>query len=43
MWRTAPGLSDVDGYEGEDSDDPDADEEEEASQADDGSTQDVED
>jgi len=35
--------SDVDGYEGEDGDDVDADEEEEASQADDGSTQNVED
>jgi len=34
---------DVDGYEGEDGDDADADEEEEASQADDGSTQNVED
>jgi hypothetical protein len=39
------GTSDVDGYEGEDGDDADADadEEEEASQADDGSTQNVED
>jgi len=39
------GTSDVDGYEGEDSDDADAnaDEEEEAWQADDGSTQNVED
>jgi len=36
-------TSDVDGYEGEDGDDADADEEEEASQADDGSTQNVED
>jgi hypothetical protein len=35
------GTSDVDGYEGEDGDD--ADEEEEATQADDGSTQNVED
>jgi len=34
---------DVDGYEGEDGDDVDTDEEEEASQADDGSTQNVED
>jgi hypothetical protein len=37
------GTSDVDGYEGEDGDDADADEEEEASQAHDGSTQNVED
>ena len=37
------GTSDVDGYEGEDGDDADADEEQEASQADDGSTQNVED
>jgi hypothetical protein len=37
------GTCDVDGYEGEDGDDADADEEEEASQADDGSTQNVED
>jgi len=37
------GTSDVDGYEGEGGDDADADEEEEASQADDGSTQNVED
>jgi hypothetical protein len=37
------GTSDVDGYEGEDGDDADADEEEEASQAEDGSTQNVED
>jgi hypothetical protein len=39
------GTSDVNGYEGEDGDDADvdADEEEEASQADDGSTQNVED
>jgi hypothetical protein len=36
-------TSDVDGYEGEDSDDADADEEDEASQADNGSTQNVED
>jgi hypothetical protein len=34
---------DVDVYEGEDGDDADADNEEEASQADDGSTQNVED
>jgi len=37
------GTSDVDGYEAEDGDNADADEEEEASQADDGSTQNVED
>jgi len=37
------GTSDVDGYYGEDGDDADADEEEEASQAEDGSTQNVED
>jgi len=37
------GTSDVDGYEGKDGDDADADEEEEASQADAGSTQNVED
>jgi len=37
------GTSDVDGYEGEDGDDVDADEEEEPSQAEDGSTQNVED
>jgi len=37
------GTSDVDGYEGKDGDDADADEEEEASQAEDGSTQNVED
>jgi len=43
MWRIDLGPSDVDGYEGEDGDDADADEEEEESQADDGSTQNVED
>ena len=43
MWRTDMGPSDVDGYEGEDGDDADADEEEEASQAEVGSTQNVED
>jgi hypothetical protein len=43
MWRTDLGPSDIDGYEGEDGDDVDADVEEEASQADDGSTQNVED
>jgi len=37
------GTSDVDGYEGEDGDNADTDEEEETSQADDGSTQNVED
>ena len=37
------GTSDVDGYEGEDGDDADADKEEEASQAYNGSTQNVED
>jgi len=49
-WRAVTGLercdlgtSDVDGYEGEDGDDADVDEEEEASQADDGSAQNVED
>ena len=53
-WRRRPatelerfdlGTTDVDGYEGEDGDDADADadEEEESSQADDGSTQNVED
>jgi len=36
-------ISHVDRYEGEDGNDADADEEEEASQADDGSTQNVED
>jgi hypothetical protein len=43
MWRTDLGPSDVDGYEGEDGDDADVDEEEAASQADDGSTQNVKD
>jgi hypothetical protein len=43
MWRTDPGPSDVHNYEGEDGDDADANGEEEASQADDGSTQNVED
>jgi hypothetical protein len=43
MWRTDLGLSDVDGYEGEYGDDEDGDEEEEASQADNGSTQNMED
>jgi hypothetical protein len=43
MWRTDLEPSYVDGYEGEDGNNADADEEEEASQADDGSTQNVED
>ena len=43
MWRTDLGPSDVDGYEGDDRDDTDTDKEEEAGQADDGSTQNVED
>ena len=43
MGRTDLEPSDVDRYEGKDGDDADADEEEEASQADDGSTQNVED
>jgi len=43
MWTTELGPSDLDGYEGKDGDDADVDEEEEASQADDGSTQNVED
>jgi len=45
LERFDQGTIDVDGYEGEDGDDaePDADEEEEASQADDGSTQNVDD
>ena len=43
LERFGLGTSHVDGYEGEDGDDADADEEEEASQADDGSTQNVED
>jgi hypothetical protein len=43
MWRSDLGPSDVNRYEGEDGDDADADEEEEAAQADDGSTQNVED
>jgi hypothetical protein len=42
MRRTDLGPSDVDGYESEDGDDADADEVDEASQADDGSTQNVE-
>jgi len=43
MWRSDLGPSDVNGNEGEDGDDADADVEEEASQANDGSTQNVED
>jgi len=43
MRRTDLGPSDVDRYEGEDGDDADADEEEEPLQADEGSTQNVED
>jgi len=43
MWRTDLGPSDVDRYEGEAGDNADADEKEEASQANDGSTQNVED
>jgi hypothetical protein len=43
MWWTDLGPGDVDGYEGEEGDDADADEEAEASQADDGSMQNVED
>jgi hypothetical protein len=43
MWSNDLGPSDVDGNEGEDGDDADADEEEDVSQADDGSTQNVED
>jgi hypothetical protein len=43
LLRTYLGPSDVDGYEGEDGDNADVDEEEEALQANDGSTQNVED
>jgi len=43
LERFALGTSDVEGYEGEDGDDADGDEDKEASQADDGSTQNVED
>ena len=43
IWRTDLGRNDVDWDEGEDRDDADADPKEEASQADDGSTQNVED
>jgi len=43
MWMTDLGTGDIDGYEREDGDDADMDAVEEASQADDGSTQNVED
>jgi hypothetical protein len=43
LWRTVLGPIDVDRYEGEDGDDADADEKEEASQAKNGSMQNVED
>jgi len=43
MWRTDLGTSDVDWYECEDGDDADTDAEAEPLQADDGSTQNVED
>jgi hypothetical protein len=43
MWKTDLGPSDLDEYEGEDGDDTDVDEEEEALQADEGSTQNVDD
>jgi hypothetical protein len=43
MWRTDLGPSDVNGYEGDDRNDAEADEANEASQANDGSTQLVED
>jgi hypothetical protein len=43
MWRAVLGPSEVNRYEGEYGDDADADEEEEAVQANDGSTQNVED
>jgi hypothetical protein len=43
MRRTEGIVGDVDGYECEQCDDADPDEEEEASQADDGSTQNVDD
>ena len=43
LGRFILGTSDVEGYEGEDGDNTDADEEEEVSQADNGSTQNVED
>jgi hypothetical protein len=43
MWRTDLRPSDDNGYEGENGDDADADDEEEASQADDGTTQNVDD
>ena len=43
LWRFDLGTCDVDVYEGEDGDDGDADVEEDTSQADDVSTQNVED
>ena len=43
MWRTDLGTSDVDGYECEDGDDAGTDAEAESPQADDGSTQNLED
>jgi len=43
MWSTELGTSDVDEYEYKDGDDADPDVEEEASQANDGSMQNVED
>jgi hypothetical protein len=43
MWRTDLEFRYVDGFDSEDRDDADPDKEEEASQADDGSTQNVED
>jgi len=42
MWSTNQGTSDVDGYECDDGDNADMDAEDEASQADDGSMQNVE-
>jgi len=43
MWRAVLGPSEVNRYEGEYGDDADADEEVEAAQANDGSTQNVDD
>jgi hypothetical protein len=43
LWRFDLGTSDVDVYEGEDGDQAHTDEEEEALQADDGSTQNLQD
>jgi len=42
MWKTVLGSGDIDRHEGEDSDDVDVDEEEAASQAYDGSRQNME-